>query len=208
MIEHDPIAEKVIYAVDKDGRGFDIGLQIGRPYKRTDSLHDEWVCPVALVGLVRPLPGVRGVDSWQAVVLALDLAKNILAAFVESDGGKLYLEKDGAELTLDEAFGIPYKQPAEEPEADRPLTPEQQGRVSRLTPDKVAAIDAAILGNCSSEFRKIARVVGLAIIETEETIPRVPDTFYADRVRHLITQRKLESQGRVDSMRFGEVKLP
>jgi hypothetical protein len=65
MTDKEPIAESVIYAVDKDGRGFDIGLQIGRPYQ-TDLPHGDWACPVALIGLYRRLADMHGVDSLQA----------------------------------------------------------------------------------------------------------------------------------------------
>jgi hypothetical protein len=206
MDEPEWIAERIIWAVDQNGQGFDIGLRIGRPYQ-TDSPHGDWACPVAMIGLHRRFPDIYGVDSWQALVLAVDLTKKLLETFVEIDGGKLYHEKDGLEGTVDEIFGIPYKTPEEDPVADGPLSPKQQDRVAQLRDDELMAIDAAILRNCSTQFRKIARVVGYAIIELNATIPNVSDIFYADRVRHLIEDGELESQGRIDAMRFGEVKL-
>jgi hypothetical protein len=39
------------------------------------------------------------------------------------------------------------------------------------------------------------------------SIPGVADIFYADRVRHLVAEGKLESQGNILCMRLGEVKL-
>jgi hypothetical protein len=207
MNREEPIAEKVIYAVDKDGRGFDIGLQIGPPH-RIDSPHADWACPVAMIGLHGRFPDMQGVDSWQALILAVDLVQKLLATFVEVQGGKLYDQKGGVELTVAEAFGIPYKEPAEMPTSDGDLTPEQAERVSRLTGDELAAIDTALLRNCTSQFRKIARVVGTAMTELSDTIPHVPDLFYAQRVQQLVADSKLVAQGRIDAMRFGEVKLP
>lgn len=160
-----------------------------------------------MIGLHGRFPDIYGVDSWQALVLALTLARDLLAAFVEFDGGKLYREKGGPQITFDEAFGI-YRNPDEVPIEDGPLTDEQQDRVALLTTDEIAAIDAAILRNCSGQFRKIAMVVGSSLLELNEAIPNVPDLFYAVRIRQLIEDGQLESQGDVAAMRFGEVKLP
>jgi len=206
LSEEEWIAERTLWAVDKNGRGFDIGLQIGRPYQ-TDSAHGDWACPVALIGFHGRFPDMQGDDSWQALVLAFDLTKKILDVFVEIEGGKLFSEKDGPEITVDEAFGIPYKTPDEEPIDDGPLTPEQEASAGRLTADELAMIDAAILRNCSQQFRKIARVVGLTMDEVKDAIPSLPDVFFADRVRHLVAAGKLESQGNIEAMRFGEVRL-
>jgi hypothetical protein len=126
-----------------------------------------------------------------------------LEGFVE-DGGTLYSEPGGKQMMVDEVFG-------DSPEAvivDGSLTPEQRERVAELTADELTMIDEAILRNCSDQFRKIARVVGSAMIENQEAIPHVPDIFYADRVRRFVVTGKLESKGRIDAMRFGEVKLP
>jgi hypothetical protein len=205
MSEFEPIAERVLFAVDKNGREFDIGLKIGIPYK-IEGQHDEWACPVALVGLHRGFPDMRGIDSLQALSLALRLSRILLEAFIESDGGRIYFEKGGPELTVDEAFGVSFQLPSEE--ADEELSDEQQKRVSLLTAEEIATLDAAILRNCSTQFRKIARVVGSSLGELQEIIPNVPDLFYAQRIRQLIADGKLESQGNITAMRFGEIKLP
>lgn len=68
------------------GRGeFTITLRIGAPY-RSD---DDWACAVALEGLIDNLKPQHGVDSWQALVLAVYLARTVLARFVEA-GGKIF----------------------------------------------------------------------------------------------------------------------
>lgn len=205
MSEFEPIAERVLFAVDKNGREFDIGLKIGMPYM-TDSPHGDWACPVAVVGLVGSMADIKGVDSLQALSLALGLTRILLEAFTESDGGKIYSEKGGPELTVDEAFGVSFQPPSEEP--DEELSDEQQNRVSLLTAEEIATIDAAILRNCSTQFRKIARVVGFSLGEVREVIPNVPDLFYVQRIRQLIAEGKLESQGNISAMRLGEIKLP
>jgi len=39
-------------------------------------------------------------------------------------------------------------------------------------------------------------------------VPKVPDIFYAERVRNLVAEGKLESQGNLLYMGFSEVRLP
>ena len=68
------------------GRGeFTITLRIGAPY-RSD---DDWACAVTLEGLIDNLKPQHGVDSWQALVLAVYLARTVLGRFVEA-GGKIF----------------------------------------------------------------------------------------------------------------------
>jgi hypothetical protein len=55
MSERELIAERVIYAVDKDYRGFEIRIMIGKPYQ-TDSKYGDWACPVAMIGLHGAFP--------------------------------------------------------------------------------------------------------------------------------------------------------
>ena len=98
-------------------------------------------------------------------------------------------------------------EPAEElPKPDGPMTPEQQSRVDQLTSEEIESIDKALLANCSHQFRKLARVVGMAM-DTPIQKKRIPDLFYAERIRHLVSEGKLESQGNLNYMRFSEVRL-
>jgi hypothetical protein len=203
MTERELIAERIIWAVDKNGQGFDIGLQIGKPYQ-TDSPKGPWRCPVAMIGLHGPFPDIYGEDSWQALVLAIDLTKTLLQSFVEDDGGKLFYEKGGQEGTVDEIFGIPYKNP----EPDGQLTEEQQARVDQLTAEELQIIDDALLAEASTQFRKVARVVGFAMDVNKDSFKGIPDIFYASRVRKLVEEGRLVSQGNLEYMRFSEVKLP
>ncbi len=203
MNAQEPIAERVIYALDKHGRGFDIGLQVGSPYMVETPLA-VWRCPVAMIGLHGRFPDMYGDDSWQALVLAVDLIEKLLTSFVDDDGGKLYYEKGGPEIDAAEAFGIPYR----EPQPDPPLTPEQVEQVALLTNEQLEAIDAAILKECSHQFRKVARVAGFALGKMQGSIQNVPDLYYAERVRKLVAEGRLESQGNLNMMGYSEVRLP
>lgn len=208
MKDEESMAERVLYAVDRDGRGFDIGLQIGRPHQVEDSPYHDWACEVSLIGLHKKPIRLFGVDSWQALLLALSVVRHMLTAFVEYDGGKLYSEKGGRLLTVDEAFGVDVKEPDGPPAPDGPLNKEQQERCDQLTAEHIQKIDDALIANCSKQWRKVARVVGTSMSDTRDSIPNVPDIFYASRVRHLVDRGHLLADGNLDYMRFSEVKLP
>lgn len=202
MIERELIAERTIYAIDKDSRGFEIRLMVGKPYQ-TDSIHGDWACPVAMIGLRGAFPDMHGVDSWQALMLAQQLIQRLLSYFIE-DGGKLFFDENGNELTVEELF---TEQP-EMPAPDGPMTDEQQDRVNRLTAEELQRIDDSLMADAAPQWRKVARIVGTALIANRDTIRNVPDIFYASRVRKLVEEGRLISQGNLEYMRFSEVKLP
>ena len=146
---------------------------------------------------------IYGVDSWQSLVLAQRIVHNILSYFV-ADGGKLFWEKGGEEISVAELYG----DVEETPEPDPPPTEEQQARIDELTSEHIRLIDEAILANASSQYRKVARVAGSAMQANDGLVPKVPDIFYAERVRNLVAEGKLESQGNLLYMEFSEVRLP
>lgn len=96
---------------------------------------------------------------------------------------------------------------AEVPEPDGPMSPEQQARVNQLTEDEIQAIDQVLLAHASHQFRKVARVVGMTM-GTSVHKKGIPDFFYAERIRRLVAEGKLESEGDLDYMRFSEVRIP
>lgn len=192
------IAETILFAVDKEGREFEIRAGVGLPYQ-TES--GDWACAVALEGLHERLHDIYGVDSWQSLVLGMNLVNTLLGCFVEA-GGKLYREKGAEEMPI-ERFGFT----AEPPEPEWPPTEEQQARIDGLTADQIRKIDEAIVANASTQWRKVARIVGSAMTDNSGIVPSIPDVFYAERVRNLVAAGKLESQGNLEFMRFSEVRL-
>ena len=91
---------------------------------------------------------------------------------------------------------------------DPPLTPEQALRVSRLKQEDLWEMDRVLLAQSAPTWRKVARVVGMTIVELSERIPDVPDIYYAQRVRRLVAVGELESQGNLEYMGYSEVRLP
>jgi hypothetical protein len=94
------IAQRKLFALAADGSCFNIDLGIGKPYQISA---DEWACAVQVVGLHDHLHDVHGVDSWQALQLACQLAAQMLGHFTE-DGGTVFWEKGGERLELPDLF--------------------------------------------------------------------------------------------------------
>src|SRR5215203_6152323 len=110
MTDKKRIAETTLYAVDKESRAFEIRAMVGAPYKDESG---DWACPVSLDGLHGQLQDIYGVDSWQSLVLAMNLVGNLLTYFVE-DGGKLYREKGGDEISVADLFADVEEAPESE----------------------------------------------------------------------------------------------
>jgi hypothetical protein len=79
------IASRTLDAEDAEGRKFEITVRIASPVQ-LDA--DEWECGVAVEGLHQNLRPQHGIDSWQVLMLAQNLARQLLRYFVE-DGGTL-----------------------------------------------------------------------------------------------------------------------
>jgi hypothetical protein len=93
------------------------------------------------------------------------------------------------------------------PVPDPPLSIEEAARVSKLSADDLDAVDAVVLSCAHSRWRKVAMVVSLSMEKLEARYSGFSDVFYAHRVRSLVECGKLESQGDLSCMRFGEVRL-
>jgi hypothetical protein len=97
----DLIASRRFHAKRPNGEQFEIELGVGRPVKCSDI---DWKCGVILKGLYSQLADQHGVDSWQALMLAQNLALQLLSEFVE-DGGELMDVESGLVVArVDEIF--------------------------------------------------------------------------------------------------------
>lgn len=90
---------------------------------------------------------------------------------------------------------------------DPSLSPAEWRKLLRLTRLRVARIDAALLAQASTQWRKVARVVGMAMIKGPRRIAGVPDLYYAKRVQILVHRGLLQAQGNLNAMRYSEVRL-
>lgn len=86
---------------------------------------------------------------------------------------------------------------------DDDYPPEDRAEFANLDESDTAAIDAEILKAVSSEWRKVAYVIGTVMAEI-----RKPDIIVAQRVKALATSGHLESRGHLGRMHYSEVRLP
>ena len=106
----DNIATREIRACRPGGSPFTITLRIGAPYPSGEV---DWACAVGLDGLHDNLKPQHGVDSWQALCLAQNLARTLLRGFVE-DGGQIF-GFDGTGSDIDQLFQTASNQRLERP---------------------------------------------------------------------------------------------
>ena len=91
-------------------------------------------------------------------------------------------------------------------EADPELSAEHIEIISGLSDIDIADIDKHLLSFTNENWRKIAMVVGSALMESQKKYKGVPDLYYAQRVRKMISDGVLESQGFIENMRYSEVR--
>lgn len=71
----------------------EIEIRIGQPYRASDV---DWACPVAVDGLHSRLADQHGVDAFQALMLAQNLARYLLRDFVARGG--ILKDEEGASV--------------------------------------------------------------------------------------------------------------
>ena len=96
----------------------------------------------------------------------------------------------------------------DELEPDPPLSPEELHAVSALGAGELAEVDRALLRHATARWRKVAFVVASAMSDSACEEVKLPDIFFAQRVRELVNLGALEASGNLGYMRFSEVRLP
>jgi hypothetical protein len=103
FVQRSPIATRELIGQKDGGERFKVTIRIGPPYQVNDV---SWACPVAVYGVDRQLADMHGIDSWQALLLAISLVRSRVEHFLET-GGKLYWPEDPThEVTLRDIFGL------------------------------------------------------------------------------------------------------
>ena len=105
------------------------------------------------------------------------------------------------------AQGIPENFMTGEDELDSAPTAAELKIINKLTPDQVKRVDEILLSNTAPQWRKLARVVGSAMMQMKGEYPGLPDVYYSGRIAELVTAGKLQSQGNLRRMRFSEVRI-
>ena len=96
----------------------------------------------------------------------------------------------------------------EVPEPDLDLTEEEKVLVAELSNEVIEEIDNLLLSHAQHNWRKVAMLVGLTMTDLKNRPKGISDVFYAQRVRRLVEEGRLEYQGNLQYMRFSEVRLP
>lgn len=86
MQDFEPIAERELIGKRRDGTRFRVLVRIGRPHS-ADGF--EWKCSLQMDEFLPKQMDISGVDSLQALSLAIRLVRHRLVDFVE-DGGQLF----------------------------------------------------------------------------------------------------------------------
>lgn len=89
-----------------------------------------------------------------------------------------------------------------------PMTLEQQAVADSLSPDFIQAIDDELISHASRMNRKVARLVLSAMSNPKLRFPGLPDLFYAQRIKVLVSKGLLISEGNLDYTQYSEVRLP
>lgn len=98
--------------------------------------------------------------------------------------------------------------PVDDDSPDGEMNAEQAKAAASLSLELVKRIDSHLLSLVVGRNRKVARVVGSAMLDEALRVPGVPDLFYRDRVKLLVQKGLVVAEGNLDYMRYSEVRLP
>lgn len=91
-------------------------------------------------------------------------------------------------------------------ESDEP-TAEEITEIRQATPEEASAVDELIISKCTSQWRKVAMVVGSSLSEFDNRFPNLPYVYMPVRMLELERMGKIDVQGNVFSMRASEIRL-
>jgi hypothetical protein len=89
----DVIAQRAVVWIKPEGERVPVTLLVGKPYRANDV---DWACPVAADGLYTKLGDIHGIDSFQALVLAQNLLRQLMNGAVKDGGTFRNVEDDSA----------------------------------------------------------------------------------------------------------------
>ena len=90
------IAERELVLIKPDGKERVVTIRIGQPYKVDDL---QWSCPVEMEGFHKKLADQSGTDSFQSLMLAQKLIRDLLKYHIE-DGGQILSVEDRTPIDI------------------------------------------------------------------------------------------------------------
>ena len=79
--------------------------------------------------------------------------------------------------------------------------------IAGLSSGDIQEIDSALVINAAAHWQKVAFVVSGAMLAFSDRFLDIPDVFFAERIKVMVSQGILESQGNLSRMRFSEIRL-
>ncbi|MCG6971358.1 MAG: hypothetical protein LJE85_16450 [Gammaproteobacteria bacterium] len=99
MEEIETIAQRDVVCVNRAGEAQTVKIKISRPR----SVNQLWETYVEMEGLYDKTFLIKGVDSFQAICLAMGFVRNALEKYLE-EGGRLLWSDQSGEINLDTMF--------------------------------------------------------------------------------------------------------
>lgn len=99
MEEIETIAQRNVVCVNPSGEVQTVKIKISRPR----AVNQLWESYVEMEGLYDQTFLVKGVDSFQAICLAMGLVRNALEKYLKEGGRLMWSDKSG-EINLDTMF--------------------------------------------------------------------------------------------------------
>ena len=79
--------------------------------------------------------------------------------------------------------------------------------VSELSEVQLKDIDSVLIAATSKQWRKLARIVGTAMMNQKDRVASISDIYYAQRVYHLVETKILQAYGSLNTMRMCEARF-
>ena len=90
---------------------------------------------------------------------------------------------------------------------DRKMNKEEIDFTSKLSIQKLNYIDELLLEVSTNQYKKVSIIIAYILNNPNIHIKGIPDIFYIQRIKLLVNNGLLQSQGNLDSIRFSEIKL-
>ena len=90
-----------LLCIRSTGERIPVTVAIGHPFP---TLGGDWACPVSMVGLQKSVADIHGIDSFQAICLAVAFVRDRLSYFMAS-GGRIVHPTTGEGFPIDVYFG-------------------------------------------------------------------------------------------------------
>jgi hypothetical protein len=97
---HEWIAERALFAENQEKGRLSVIVRIGRPSLDPDM--QRWGCPTWLDGLEPKPVTIRGLDSWQALELAMAFAMKTMVSY--EDRGTVFYWQTGQRMEARHLF--------------------------------------------------------------------------------------------------------